>query len=136
MTASPTKPSARPLSPHLQVYRPQLTSFTSIMHRATGVALAVGTLLLVYWLLAAAAGPEAYGNAQGFIGSWFGYLLLLGWSVALFYHLANGIRHLGWDLGWGLDLPTAYKTGYAVLGFTVILTILAWVAAFVTMGAR
>jgi succinate dehydrogenase / fumarate reductase cytochrome b subunit len=117
----------RPLSPHLQVYRPQLTSVLSITHRATGVALAVGTLLLVYWLAAAAAGPESFARAQDFVGSPLGIVLLLGWSVALFYHLANGIRHLGWDAGFGLDLPTAYASGYAVLAATAVLTLLAWI---------
>ena len=117
----------RPLSPHLQVYQPQLTSVLSIMHRLTGVALAVGTLLLVYWLVAAAAGPEAFAGAQAFIGSLIGYLLLLGWSAALFYHLANGIRHLFWDAGMGFELENAYRSGWAVLIATAALTVLAWI---------
>ena len=83
----------RPLSPHLQVYRWQLTSVLSILHRATGVALSVGTVLLVWWLVAAAEGPEAYAQVQGFLGSWVGLVLLFGWSVALHYHLCNGLRH-------------------------------------------
>ncbi len=119
--------SNRPLSPHLQVYKPQLTSILSITHRMTGVALSVGTLLLVYWLIAAATGPEAFATAQGLIGSPIGYLALFGWTIALFYHLSNGIRHLGWDAGYGFDLPTVYKTGYAVLAATGGLTVLAWV---------
>src|SRR3546814_2392413 len=86
----------RPLSPHLQIYRPQISSVLSILHRATGIALAVGTLLLVYWLTAAAAGPEAFSTAQALIGSFIGRLFLFGWSFALFYHLGNGIRHLAW----------------------------------------
>lgn len=124
----------RPLSPHLQVYRPQLTSVLSITHRLTGVALAVGTLLLIYWLAAAAAGAEAFETAQSFIGSWFGQLLLFGWSLALFYHLCNGIRHLFWDIGAGLDLPTAYRSGYAVLIATVVLTLASWIAGYGAMG--
>ena len=124
----------RPLSPHLQVYRPQLTSVLSITHRLTGVALAVGTLLLIYWLTAAAAGAEAFETAQSFIGSWFGQLLLFGWSLALFYHLCNGIRHLFWDIGAGLDLPTAYRSGYAVLIATVVLTLASWIAGYGAMG--
>jgi len=124
----------RPLSPHLQVYRPQLTSVLSITHRLTGVALAVGTLLLIYWLTAAAAGAEAFETAQSFIGSWFGRLLLFGWSLALFYHLCNGIRHLFWDIGAGLDLPTAYRSGYAVLIATVVLTLASWIAGYGAMG--
>lgn len=117
----------RPLSPHLQVYQPQLTSVMSIMHRLTGIALGVGTLLLVYWLVSAAAGPEAFANAQAFIGSLLGYLLLLGWSVSLFYHLANGIRHLFWDAGYGFELESAYRSGWAVVIATAALTILAWI---------
>ena len=126
--------SERPLSPHLQIYRPQLTSILSITHRAAGVALAVGTLLLVYWVVAAASGPEAYAGAQRCIGSWLGRLALLGWTAALFYHLCNGIRHLGWDAGYGFELKTAYATGYAVLAGTAILTVLAWILAYSVMG--
>lgn len=126
--------SDRPLSPHLQVYRPQLTSILSISHRAAGVALAVGTLLLVWWLVAAASGPAAYASVQGFIGSWFGRLILFGWTVSLFYHLCNGIRHLAWDAGWGFDLKTAYATGYAVLIGTGALTLLAWILGYSMMG--
>ena len=125
---------ARPLSPHLQVYRPQITSVLSISHRITGIALAVGTILLVYWLGAAAAGPEAYATAQGFIGSWFGLLLLAGWSFCLFYHLANGIRHLFWDPGKGFEIETMELTGKIVVAAAVILTVLAW-AIGLSMGA-
>ena len=126
--------SARPLSPHLQVYRPQLTSVMSICHRAAGIALAVGTLLLVYWVVAAASGPAAFAGAQAFIGSWFGRLILFGWSVALFYHLSNGIRHLFWDAGYGFELKTAYATGHAVLVATAVLTVLAWLVGLSMMG--
>ena len=118
--------SARPLSPHLQVYRPQLTSVLSILHRATGFALAVGTLFLAWWLVAAALGPEAYALVEAFFGSWLGYLVLLGLSFSLMYHLCNGIRHLAWDAGWGFDLPTAYASGWAVVLGSLILTALAW----------
>ncbi len=123
----------RPLSPHLQVYRPQLTSMLSIAHRITGVALGVGTLLLVYWLAAAAGGPESYAAAQGFIGSFFGQLLLFGWTIALFYHLANGIRHLFWDAGYGFELPTVQRSGQAVLAATAVLTVVSWVAAYAVL---
>lgn len=125
----------RPLSPHLQVYRPQLTSFTSIMHRITGIGLAVGLLYLVCWLTAAASGLEAFDKLQSFNGSIIGRLLLLGWTIAFFYHLLNGIRHLAWDAGWGFELPAAYKTGYAVLIGTALLTIAAWVIGYYQMGA-
>ena len=94
----------RPLSPHLQVYRPQLTSMLSICHRITGVGISVGTLLLTWWLVAAATSPEAYATVSGFMRSWIGLLLLFGWSAALFYHFLNGIRHLAWDGGLGFEL--------------------------------
>lgn len=125
----------RPLSPHLQVYKPQLTSMLSITHRATGVALAIGTLLLVWWLVAAASGEDAFSIVQGFIGSWLGTLMLLGWSFALFYHLCNGIRHLFWDAGRGFELDSAYASGRAVVAGAVVLTVLAWVWGYASMGA-
>jgi succinate dehydrogenase / fumarate reductase cytochrome b subunit len=125
-----TSDSKRPLSPHLQVYRPQLTSVLSITHRLTGVALAVGTLLLVYWLAAAASGPDSYAAAQEFVGSFLGRLLLFGWSLALFYHLLNGIRHLFWDAGMGFELETAYLSGKAVVAGSVLLTLVAWILGY------
>src|SRR3954453_3440972 len=94
-------PAERPMSPHLQVYRWQLTSVMSILHRATGIALSVGTILLVWGLGAASDGPDPSAAVQHVLGSWIGLLLLFGWSVALFYHLGNGIRHLWWDTGSG-----------------------------------
>jgi succinate dehydrogenase / fumarate reductase cytochrome b subunit len=102
----------------------------SITHRATGIALSVGTLVLVWWLMAAATGPDAYAAFQNFIGSWFGLLLLFGWSFSLFFHLCTGIRHLVWDTGRALDIPSVYATGYAALAGSVVLTVVAWVAAF------
>lgn len=124
----------RPLSPHLQIYRPQLTSLMSISHRATGVFLSFGTLVLVYWLMAAAAGPQAYQQAQSLLGSWLSLLLLFAWSFSLFYHLCNGIRHLFWDAGLGFDLKTTYLTGYLVLVASLILTTLAWTLALTMNG--
>jgi len=121
----------RPLSPHLQIYRWQLTMVLSILHRASGVALSVGAVLLVWWLLAAASGPDAYDVVQGFLGSWLGILLLFGWTVSMFYHLCNGIRHLAWDTGVGLDLKSTYATGWTVVVATAILTLIAWVAGIV-----
>ena len=118
----------RPLSPHLQIYRWQLTSVLSILHRVCGVALSLGTILLVCWLAAAAEGPDPYAAIQRFLGSWFGRILLFGWSVALFYHLCNGLRHLWWDTGRGLELRSVYAGGWAVLAGTVILTAIAWIA--------
>ncbi len=125
----------RPLSPHLQVYRPQLTSVLSITHRMTGVALAVGTLLLVYWLVAIASGEAAYDTAQGLIGSVLGRLLLFGWSMALFYHLCNGIRHLSWDAGFLLELPALYRSGWAMLVAALALTLISWVAGYAARGS-
>jgi len=124
----------RPLSPHLQIYRPQLTSLLSVTHRATGIALVVGTLVLVYWLLAAASGAEAYGSAQQLLGSWLGRLVLLGFSFALFFHLCNGIRHLFWDAGLGFELKTTYASGNAVVIVSIAMTVLAWVLAYAMRG--
>lgn len=120
----------KPLSPHLQVYKPQLTSIMSILHRITGVFLSLGTFVLVYWLMAAAEGPEAYQQAQNFLHSWWSLLLLFGWSLALFYHLCNGIRHLFWDAGFGLEIKNVYMTGYLVWIMTFLLTIFTWILAF------
>ena len=127
--------AGRPLSPHLQVYKWQWTMALSILHRVTGVALAVGTLLLVWWLASAAYGEAVYADARSFLGSWIGRLLLLGWSVAFFYHLCNGIRHMLWDTGKMLDLKSAYASGLAVLAGTVVLTAAAWIGAYAVMGA-
>lgn len=124
----------RPLSPHLQVYRPQLTSVLSILHRITGVGLAVGTLLLVWWLVAAATGPTAFDTVQSFIGSIVGRLLLLAWSFALYYHLCNGIRHLVWDAGKGFELGTAYVSGWLVVIAAAVLTAISWVGGYASLG--
>ena len=125
----------RPLSPHLQVYKPQLTSVMSIIHRATGIALAVGMLLLVCWLIAAATGESAFNDVQAFNASWIGKLLLFGWSYALFYHLCNGIRHLFWDAGKGFELESAYRNGWLVVVASIALTVIAWVWGYASMGA-
>lgn len=116
----------RPLSPHLQIYRPQLTSVLSITHRITGVVLSLGLGLVVAWLLALAAGPERFAAVTGVLASTPVLLLLLGWTAALFYHLLNGIRHLCWDAGWMLDLRGAYASGWTVVGLAVVLTAVAW----------
>lgn len=125
--------SKRPLSPHLQIYRLPFTALTSVIHRGTGVGLAIGTLLLVWWLVSAALGPQAFATAQAFLGSPLGYLILLGWSWCLFYHLCNGIRHLVWDAGWGFDMPNIDMGAIMVVGVSVVLTVVAWVAALMTM---
>src|ERR1700751_5046903 len=104
----------RPLSPHLQVYRWQLTSVLSILHRAAGVVLSGGAILLVWWLVPAASRAEAYGGGADFLGSWFGLLLRFGCTVSLFYQLCNGIRHLFCDTGHGLGLKSTYLGGWLV----------------------
>jgi len=124
----------RPLSPHLQVYRPQITSVLSILHRITGAALAAGTLLLVYWLAAIAGGPDTYDAAQSVVGSIIGRTLLFGWSWALFYHLANGIRHLFWDAGVGFELKTVKISGWAAVILSFALTLASWIAGYALRG--
>lgn len=114
----------RPLSPHLQVYRPQLTAMLSIMHRGTGIFLALGTPFLVYWLATIAAGPAAYAELQECLTNWFVKLILFGWMFALFYHLCNGIRHLFWDVGKGYEIDVLYKSGWAVLAISIVLTLI------------
>jgi len=120
----------RPLSPHLQVYRWQITMTMSILHRATGVGLVLGALGLVWWLLAVAAGGGRYDRVMTFVASPFGLFLLAGFSLALVYHLLNGIRHLLWDAGWGFDIPDVYRSGWAVTVLTVVLTAAIWLAAW------
>jgi succinate dehydrogenase / fumarate reductase cytochrome b subunit len=124
----------RPLSPDLQIYRPQLTSVLSISHRLTGIALSVGSLLLILWLIAAAAGPQAYSLLQSFMRSWLGILLMFAWTFSLFFHLCNGIRHLVWDAGYGFELRTIYASGWTVVAASMALSIAAWVASFVAVG--
>jgi len=114
----------RPLSPHLTIYRPQLTSMTSILTRITGNALLVAALLIVWWFLAAATSEQAFATANGVITSWFGDLVMTLSLLGLWYHTLAGIRHLIWDNAIGLELRTAEKLGYAVLGGSVVLTLL------------
>lgn len=120
----------RPLSPDLQIYRPQLTSVLSITHRLTGVALALGSLLLVGWLASAAAGPSSYTPLHAALGSTLGRLLLLGWTFCLFFHLCNGVRHLFWDAGHGFELEAIYASGWAVVGISLGLTLAAWILSY------
>jgi succinate dehydrogenase / fumarate reductase cytochrome b subunit len=108
-------------------YRFQITSALSILHRLTGIALAVGSILLSWWLIAVATGGSVFEATHSFITSPIGVLLLFGWSVSFFYHLCSGIRHLVWDAGYGFDIRNAYRSGYVVLAATVVLTLLAWV---------
>ncbi len=126
MSASPELKSKRPLSPHLQVYKPQMTSLTSVLHRVTGVALAYGLFVFTWWLVAAAIGPEAYGMFTDFAGSGIGKLLMFGWSLAFYYHFANGIRHLIWDYGKMLTIKDAYASGFFILLVTAFMTGVTW----------
>jgi succinate dehydrogenase / fumarate reductase, cytochrome b subunit len=130
--APPTR--SRPLSPFLfppfGTYRWQVTSAMSILHRLTGIALGLGTLLLTWWLLALLGTPSDFEAVQEFLSSWLGRLLLLGWTWSMFYHLLSGIRHLVWDTGHGLDLPSAYRGGWMVIVFSVILTVAAFAGSY------
>ncbi|MFP4276178.1 MAG: succinate dehydrogenase, cytochrome b556 subunit [Wenzhouxiangella sp.] len=116
----------RPLSPHLQVYRPQLTSVLSISHRISGVLLSAGLILVIAWLLALAAGPERFAAFGEILASVPALIIMLVWTAALFYHLLNGIRHLLWDAGWLLDLRGAYASGWTVVGVATALTLISW----------
>ena len=121
----------RPLSPHLQVYRPQWTSVLSISHRATGIVLALGAIVLVWWLAAAAGPLDYYDGFNSYVGSVIGLLALFVWTFCLFYHLGNGIRHLIWDTGRLMELDVAEMSGYAVLAFAAAMTILCWIIGLV-----
>jgi succinate dehydrogenase / fumarate reductase cytochrome b subunit len=124
----PTHP--RPLSPHIQVYKlhTKIAPLLSIAHRLTGVALAfLGTLFLIYWLGAAAYGADSFAAAQAFFGSFVGIVLLFGWTVVLFYHLANGVRHLVWDTGRQVSNEGVRRTAYGMIAGVIGLTVLAWV---------
>ena len=114
----------RPLSPHLQVYKPQLTSVLSITHRGTGVFLSLGSLLLTCWLVSLATGEEAFSNLQQHYAAWYGKIILIAFIFSVFYHLSNGIIRLFWDMGKGLDICTAYKSGYAVIASAITLTVI------------
>jgi succinate dehydrogenase / fumarate reductase cytochrome b subunit len=121
--------SNRPLSPHLFIYKPQLTSIMSIAHRITGVLLSMGSAVLAIWLISAALGGSSFEAVHGVVSAWYGLILMFGWSFALFYHLCNGIRHLFWDAGLGLDIETAYLSGYITVAAAALLTVVAWVVA-------
>lgn len=114
----------RPLSPHLQIYRPQLTSITSILTRITGNALIVAVLIVVWWLLAASTSAEYFDTVNGFVTSWFGDLVLFLALLGMWYHYLAGLRHLYFDAGKGLDIPTAEKLGWACIIGSVVLTVL------------
>lgn len=125
---------ARPISPHLQIYKPMLTMMMSIVHRITGAGLYFGTLLLAWWLIAAASGPNAYANFEWFIGSFIGRLVLFGYTWALLHHMLGGIRHLIWDTGRGFEPNEREMLALATIVGSVALTILVWIVGYLAMG--
>jgi succinate dehydrogenase / fumarate reductase cytochrome b subunit len=133
--AQPTT-KTRPLSPHLQVYRPQITSVLSILHRITGVALGGAAIWLVSWLYLAAKGSQAFETMRWFNASPIGILLLIGFAFCLYYHLCNGIRHLVWDAGYGFDLRTTTISGWVVVAAATGLTVLSVFAGMMMAGVR
>jgi succinate dehydrogenase / fumarate reductase, cytochrome b subunit len=126
----------RPLSPHLQIYRPTLTMTMSIVHRITGIGLYLGTLLIAWWLLAAASGPTAYSNVEGFIGSGFGKFILFGYTWAIIHHMLGGIRHLIWDTGHGFGPQEREWLALANLVGSIGLTIILWAVGLLVVGGR
>ena len=124
----------RPLSPNIQIYRPQLTSVLSIGNRITGVALSAYAVALVIWLVAAAAGPDAYAPIDKFIGSWIGRMVLFGGTFCLFFHFCGGVRHLFWDAGYGFSLRAIYLSGWAVVAASIALTALTYVVGAILAG--
>ena len=130
MTAPTSTKRARPLSPHIGIYKKQLTSGTSILHRVTGVALVFALPVLVTWLLALSRGLDYYNAVLSLLKTPIGQFLLAGWTFSLFYHLCNGIRHLVWDTGRLLTIEAAYKAGYIVIATSVALTALMWLVAY------
>ncbi|MBL0942405.1 MAG: succinate dehydrogenase, cytochrome b556 subunit [Alphaproteobacteria bacterium] len=119
-------PYLRPLSPHLQIYKPQLTSILSIVHRFTGIALVFGIFALVYWIMSIALGESTFIKAQSYFRSWYSQIFLFGWSFCFFFHLCNGVRHIFWDTGFGLELPHVYRSGWLVLYGSISLTLCTW----------
>lgn len=126
----------RPLSPHLQNYRWTLTMAMSILHRVTGVAMYFGTLLLAWWLIAAASGPTAYATVQAFTGSFIGRIIAIGYTWALMHHLLSGIRYFIWDLGYGFKQSEREGISWAALIGGIVLTIVLWVVAYAIGGGR
>jgi succinate dehydrogenase cytochrome b subunit len=125
----------RPLSPHLQIYRPMLTMMMSIAHRITGASLAVGFLLLTWWLVAVSLGPQAYASVDVFFSSLIGKLLLFLFTWALVHHMLGGIRHLIWDTGHGLDKISIEVFAWATIISSIVLTVLIWIVGYALMGA-
>lgn len=135
MSQSPATRRARPLSPHLTIYRPPITMTTSIIHRVTGGALYFGTLLVAWWLIAASISESYFNFVNAILGSWIGRLILLGYTWALTQHLLGGVRHLVWDTGAGLEKHTASKIAWVTLAGSILLTLAIWVAGYLVRGA-
>ena len=134
--AEPKAPVERPLSPHLFIYKPMLTMTMSIVHRVTGFGLYFGTLLLAWWLIAAASGPGAYANVQAFTSSLIGKLILFGYTWALLHHLVSGLRHFVWDLGYGFKANEREALTWGALLAGISLTVLVWIIAYAIGGGR
>lgn len=133
--ADARSPAGRPLSPHLQIYKPMLTMMMSIFHRLTGAVLYFGTILLVWWLIAAATGPAYFNFVNGLFGSFIGRLILFGYSWALFHHMLGGIRHLIWDTGRGLDLVSIEVFAWGTMIGSTVLTFALWAVGYWLRGA-
>ena len=123
-------PKPRPRSPHLQIYKPQLSSVLSITHRVTGVGLSMGIVLFVAWLVALASGAEAYAAFVGYAQGWFGTLILFGFSFAFLYHMCCGVRHLLWDAGFFLDIKDVYKTGKIMVATVLVMLAIVWLKVY------
>jgi succinate dehydrogenase / fumarate reductase cytochrome b subunit len=132
MSAPATRQRPRPLSPHLQIYKPIPTMMTSIAHRITGGALYFGTLIVAWWITAAAGSEDYYNFVSGVIGSWLGQLVLFGYTWALVFHMLGGIRHLVWDTGALMEKHTATRLAIGTIVASVVLTVLIWIAVFVS----
>lgn len=129
--SAPRRPVARPLSPHLMIFRPLLTMVMSILHRITGAALYIGTLIFVWWLVAAASGPAYYDYVAGILGSWFGQLILFGYTWALVHHALGGLRHFVWDFGAGFGPEARNRLAQATIIGSIALTLVLWIIAFI-----
>ena len=123
--------ASRPLSPHLQIYRWYLTMALSIVHRVTGAGLAVGLLLLTWWLTALASGPDSFATVQAVMDNFFGGLILFGFTLFFFFHALNGIRHLVWDVGYNLEKVAAFQSSVMVVAASVVLTLVTWIAILI-----
>lgn len=124
----------RPLSPHLQIYKLPLTALLSITHRATGAFLSLGSLVLAWWLFSVASGPQEFSGAQSHVTAWYGQLALLAWVFSFYYHFCNGIRHLFWDMGKGLDIESANRNNFIVIGVSLILALGTVIYGYASLG--